>query len=281
MKNENITLSKELTKEEAAAFKEPETIYEDENGNSYELLNWELEEKMGGEKKIPVEKQVRYLGLEDGEEIPETIYAEMQPQQLELSSTLRKAEITTINEQWKDDLCLPVTFYSYGADEYQLGDIIISADDNNLLEAAAGEGELILNDLGLSSQAYHITSMVWNGEPFTDEEGQICRNAIALGERLLKDVEVVYKGEATEKEPDYYELHITYEPEETEAGSTVELVPQTLAQLPDPAPNQGPFWYLIRTGFVITIAIGVLGILVGIILLLITKRRQKEEKDYF
>lgn len=281
MKNENITLSKELTKEEAAAFKEPESFYEDEQGNSYELLNWELEEKMGEEKKIPVEKQVRYLGLEDGEEIPEIIYEEMQPQQWGSSGTLLKTEVTTINEQWKDDLYLPVTFYSYGADEYQLGDIIISADDDNLLEAAAKEGPLILDSLGMSDQAYHITSMVWNGEPFTDEEGQICRNAIALGERLLKDVEVVYTGETIKKEPDYYELHITYQPEETEAGSAVELMPQTLAQLPDPAPNQGPFWYLIRTGFVITIAIGVLGILVGIILLLITKRRQKEEKDHF
>ena len=46
--------------------------------------------------------------------------------------------------------------------------------------------------------------MVWNGETFTDEEGQVCRNALALGERLLKDVEVTYKGEGTLKEPDYY-----------------------------------------------------------------------------
>ncbi len=281
MKNENITLSKELTKEEAAAFKEPENIYKDENGNSYELLNWELEEKVGEEKTIPVEKQVRYLGLEDGEEIPEIIVAEMQPQQLELSGTLCKTEMTTINEQWNDDLYLPITFYSYGADEYQLGDVIISAENDDLLEETAEKSPLILDSLGLSHQAYHITSIIWNGEPFTNEEGQICRNAIALGERLLKDVEVVYTGETIKKEPDYYELHITYQPEETEIGSAVELVPQTLAQLPDPAPNQGPFWYLVRTGFVITIAVGILGIFTGIILLLITKRRKKEEKDHF
>ncbi len=281
MKDENITLSKELTKEEAAVFKAPENIYEDEQGNSYQLLNWELEEKMGKEKKIPVEKQVRYLGLEDEEEIPETIDAKMQPQQSELSGTLYKAEITTLQEQWKDDLYLPVTFYSYGADEYQLGEITISAEDNHLLEAAAQEGELILNDIGLSSQAYHITSMVWNGEPFTDKDGQLCRNAIALGERLLKDVEVVYRGEAGGKEPDYYELHAVYQLEEKESGSTVELMPETLAQQPDLSPDQGSFWYLIRTGFVITIAIGILGILIGILLLLITKRRKKEEKDHF
>lgn len=298
----SITFSKKLTREEAAAFKEPDNTYEDENGIRYQLLNWELEEKTGEEKKIPLEKQIRYLGLEEGEEIPETIYAEvpapkpelpetesaetpsgeshLEETQPPLSGSLHQADIRIINEQWKDDLCLPVTFYSYGADEYQLGEITISAGTHNLLEETAQESHHILDCLGLSDQAYHITSMVWNGETFTDEEGQVCRNALALGERLLKDVEVTYKGEGTLKEPDYYELHTVYQAEEYEEESTIELIPQTPESLPDPAAKQGPFWYLIRTGFVITIAIGIFGILTCIILLLILNRRKKEEKDH-
>ena len=63
----SITFSKKLTREEAAAFKEPDNTYEDENGIRYQLLNWELEEKTGEEKKIPLEKQIRYLGLEEGD----------------------------------------------------------------------------------------------------------------------------------------------------------------------------------------------------------------------
>ena len=43
----SITFSKKLTREEAAAFKEPDNTYEDENGIRYQLLNWELEEKTG------------------------------------------------------------------------------------------------------------------------------------------------------------------------------------------------------------------------------------------
>lgn len=298
----SITFSKKLTREEAAAFKEPDNTYEDENGIRYQLLNWELEEKTGEEKKIPLEKQIRYLGLEEGEEIPETIYAEvpapkpelpetesaetpsgeshLEETQPPLSGSLHQADIRIINEQWKDDLCLPVTFYSYGADEYQLGEITISAGTHNLLEETAQESHHILDCLGLSDQAYHITSMVWNGETFTDEEGQVCRNALALGERLLKDVEVTYKGEGTLKEPDYYELHTVYQAEKYEEESTIELIPQTPESLPDPAAKQGPFWYLIRTGFVITIAIGIFGILTGIILLLILNRRKKEENDH-
>lgn len=298
----NITFSKKLTREEAADFEEPDAFYEDEDGIKYQLTEWELEEKAGEETRVPMEKQVRYLGLEDGEVIPETINAKTpfpQPNlpeatitesqlrenqeetPVQLSGSLHKTEIQTINEQWKDDLYLPVTFYSYGADEFQLENIIISAEADHLLEETAKKGSLILDSLGLSDQAYHITSMVWSGEPFTDEDGQLCRNAIALGERLLKDVEVVYKGEVILKEPDHYELHAVYQAQEVNEESAEELTTQAEPELPISASKKGPFWYLIRTGFVITVAIGIIGILIGIILLFIMKRRKKEEKDHF
>ena len=123
--------------------------------------------------------------------------------------------------------------------------------------------------------------MIWSGEPFTDEDGQLCRNAIALGERLLKDVEVVYKGEVILKEPDHYELHAVYQAQEVNEESAEELTTQAEPELPISASKKGPFWYLIRTGFVITVAIGIIGILIGIILLFIMKRHKKEEKDHF
>ena len=103
----------------------------------------------------------------------------------------------------------------------------------------------------------------------------------ALGERLLKDVEVVYKGEVILKEPDHYELHAVYQAQEVNEESAEELTTQAEPELPISASKKGPFWYLIRTGFVITVAIGIIGILIGIILLFIMKRRKKEEKDHF
>lgn len=63
--------------------------------------------------------------------------------------------------------------------------------------------------------------------------------------------------------------------------SAEELTTQAEPELPISASKKGPFWYLIRTGFVITVAIGIIGILIGIILLFIMKRRKKEEKDHF
>ncbi len=131
----NITFSKKLTREEAADFEEPDAFYEDEDGIKYQLTEWELEEKAGEETRVPMEKQVRYLGLEDGEVIrkktinaktpfpqpnlPEaTIESQLRENQektpAQLSGSLHKTEIQTINEQWKDDLYLPVTFYLMG-----------------------------------------------------------------------------------------------------------------------------------------------------------------------
>ena len=52
--------------------------------------------------------------------------------------------------------------YSYGADEYELGGIKISGED--ILDSALAEQELLLGEMGLSSEAYHITSMDWDGE---------------------------------------------------------------------------------------------------------------------
>ncbi len=64
-----LPFQKKLTREEAADFEEPDAFYEDEDGIKYQLTEWELEEKAGEETRVPMEKQVRYLGLEDGEAI--------------------------------------------------------------------------------------------------------------------------------------------------------------------------------------------------------------------
>lgn len=44
----------------------------------------------------------------------------------------KNVEIT--GKQWKEDFSVPVTFYSYGADEYELGDLVIPAGEDQLLE---------------------------------------------------------------------------------------------------------------------------------------------------
>jgi hypothetical protein len=178
---------------------------------------------------------------------------------------------------------VPVTFYSYGADEYELGDLVIPAGEDQLLEKTAEAGDRILEDLGLSKDDYRITSLVWNGEPFSDENGQICREALALGKRLLQDYEVLYEGEVKWKEPDYYELHVIYQLEEpakmTEEETTMEIKEDHTEKNDSPVKRQGPFWYLVRTGLMITVAIGILGLFIGLILLVVMKRRSRKDRS--
>ena len=121
-------------------------------------------------------------------------------------------ESRVLGEEWREDFQAPVTFYSYGADEYELGGIKISGED--ILDSALAEQELLLGEMGLSSEAYHITSMDWDGESFMDETGQVCRRASARGERLLRDYEAVYRGQVQVVEPVSYEVSAVYEPAE-------------------------------------------------------------------
>ena len=129
--------------------------------------------------------------MEAAEEVPEIILAdETDPGWILLSGNLYRKNVEITGKQWKEDFSVPVTFYSYGADEYELGDLVIPAGEDQLLEKTAEAGDRILEDLGLSKDDYRITSLVWNGEPFSDENGQICREALALGKRLLQDYAV-------------------------------------------------------------------------------------------
>ena len=74
---------------------------------------------------------------------------------------------------------------------------------------------------------------------------------------------MLYEGEVKWKEPDYYELHVIYQLEEpakmTEEETTMEIKEDHTEKNDSPVKRQGPFWYLVRTGLMITVAIGVHG----------------------
>ena len=70
---------------------------------------------------------------------------------------------------------------------------------------------------------------------------------------------MLYEGEVKWKEPDYYELHVIYQLEEpakmTEEETTMEIKEDHTEKNDSPVKRQGPFWYLVRTGLMITVAI--------------------------
>ena len=57
---------------------------------------------------------------------------------------------------WRDDFSFPITFYEYGAGEYQLGEIMVKEseliDFSELTELAQQYGTELLSSMGLSEE---------------------------------------------------------------------------------------------------------------------------------
>ena len=99
---------------------------------------------------------------------------------------------------WQDDISFPITFYEYGAGAYQLGEITVKKTDledpEQLTELAEQYGTELLQSMGLSAEEYEVKEIVWTGTPYEKEDGIVCRDAMAYGNRLLRDWRVQYEG---------------------------------------------------------------------------------------
>ena len=103
------------------------------------------------------------------------------------------------------------------------------------------EQELLLGEMGLSSEAYHITSMDWDGESFMDETGQVCRRASARERGCCVITRLYTGGQVQVVEPVSYEVSAVYEPaelgnisnSEKEQEEALVLEPEA-AEEPDP-----------------------------------------------
>ena len=99
---------------------------------------------------------------------------------------------------WQDDFSFPITFYEYGAGAYQLGEITVKKTDledpEQLTELAEQYGTELLQSMGLSAEEYEVKEIVWTGTPYEKEDGIVCRDAMAYGNRLLRDWRVQYEG---------------------------------------------------------------------------------------
>ncbi len=274
----SILLKQELKEEDLQSLKQPEASYTDEMGVQYHLADWEVRELPGISQSRMMEKREMYQEVEGAEALPSYIDSHQEKDGECISGRLHMQESRILGEEWRADFQAPVTFYSYGADEYELGGIRISGED--ILAAAQEKQELLLQEMGLSPEAYHITSMDWEGESFMDETGQVCRMASARGERLLRDYEAVYRGEVQITEPVSYEVSAVYEPDALEhipgRGEAREEVPVPEAAA---AEEGDPFSRWIRTGVTVTAALGISGIFLGIFLYFSGKRRQKKQEE--
>lgn len=273
-----IRMTRKLTAREMEGFEKPREDYWDQNGISYQLSSWDLKTIPCHRETCRLEKEIIYAGVEGAEGLPESIEAQEEVSGHSASGSLNLRRMKVLKEEWQNGFCAPVVFEVYGAQEYHAGSLIIQGEE--ILEGSLREGEQLLAIMGLSPKAYQIQSVEWMGESYEDENGRICRQALASGQKLLRDYQVVYEGEVQWQEPESYELEMIYrrtEPMLAQKEAVVLEESQKELTFAEGLEKEG-LWYWVRSGFAITVGIGLLGIAIGLILLLAMWYRQERRE---
>ena len=249
-----------------------------------------------------VHREVTYEAVEDEAALPEEIMVsvlaghdgEMVPCQA----------VGWVEEAayWQDDFSFPITFYEYGAGAYQLGEIMVKKTDleepEQLTELAEQYGTELLESMGLSAEEYEVKEIVWTGTPYEKEDGIVCRDAMAYGNRLLRDWRVQYEGFV---EPErWQELkrggadgELKEEGQEETVPETIGAVTETLEKMPEAEgeePKEQPLHgksrlqeYLEKVTriFLVAVGIGVVSFLGGlfVLALLWIGRKLREAND--
>lgn len=187
-----------------------------------------------------VRREVAYEAVEEESDLPDEIMVSVRTENDEELVACQAVEWVEEAAYWQDDFSFPVTFYEYGAGRYQLGEITVEKadleDPAQLTVLAKQYGTALLQSMGLSTEEYEVEEIVWSGTPYENEDGIVCRDAMAYGNRLLRDYRVQYEGFV---EPErWQELKRGGEEGELEAAKlaeetvpeTMETVAQTMAE---------------------------------------------------
>ena len=264
-----LRIARKIETAEGGEIQEPSEQYWDGNGNEYRLDYWEIVTIPGQDVSRRLERKMVYAGVEGAEEIPGAIFLKEDVSGNQAEGTLFLRENRIVREQWQDGFTAPVTFHAYGADEYHGGSLVIPGDA--VLETCVSMGGQLLEFMGLSPLEYRILFADWSGESYEDEEGRICRQAVVRGQKLLRDYEAAYEGEVRWTKPETYELEMVYRLVPAVSPVSLETAPEAA---PEPAAEvpgeglEGSLWYWVRSGFVITVGAGLIGIGVGLLVLL-------------
>ena len=189
-----------------------------------------------------VHREVTYEAVEDEAALPEEIMVSVLAGHDGEMVPCQAVDWVEEAAYWQDDFSFPITFYEYGAGAYQLGEITVKKTDleepEQLTELAEQYGTELLQSMGLSTEEYEVKEIVWTGTPYEKEDGIVCRDAMAYGNRLLRDWRVQYEGFVeTER---WQELkrggadgELNEEGQEETVPETIGAVTETLEKMPE------------------------------------------------
>lgn len=180
----------------------------------------------------PVEHEIVYHEVEGAAEIPSQVTVTVRDGDAQAEAVCDLTEVAEEGLAWKEGFVLPVTFHVYDAGAYLLdGQVIPGNDEKPQLQ---GYEEILLREAGLSTDQYRVREVRWDGESYTDEAGELCRDAVAVGEMLVRDVRARYAGTAVfpvrEPAPTVVTRERAAVTEETEAAEMETAEPETILQ---------------------------------------------------
>lgn len=129
--------------------------------------------------------------LEGRQEPPETAMIELTDEVTgaEFEREVSCMEIREREVLWQDGFSFPITVTGYDAEQFKLGNTVIPSDAE-----LSAYGEEFLSYLGLPVDCYTIDTVEWAGESY-EENGVVCRDAVARGRKLVRHVDVKYGGQ--------------------------------------------------------------------------------------
>ena len=263
---------------------QPEDLIYSESGQIYRLKRQETEavHVEGDTRKLS--GRTDYTGISRADIIPETAVMTVKDEESgkEFEAELSLEQVQYSNERWQDGFSFTATFHEFGADYYLFKDVKIPRQQDRP-ELSAYHKEF-LEAAELDPEEFMIEDFTWDGEPYMDEDGVICRNVLISGRRKVWDGLAVYS--AMVKMPDFlrYRMRMVYEEvtEDLDAGY-LEAEPEDSNDFMDSA---GPYaddkWAvlkrIIRRG--LQISVGIVAIAAAVLILLrLIKAAGKAGKD--
>ena len=170
----------------------PEEQYE-YGGQIYDLASYEIINAALKERTKSVSDVVDYKGVEQIDKIPVSSEFEVKNK---VSGEVITADVPLAsyeygNYHWSNDFEFPVTVEEADADVYALGNILVPKKENAPFSGYEIE---LLNLIQVSPDYYRIDSVEWAGDPWTEKNGKIYRQAIAKGAKQVADVQAQYAG---------------------------------------------------------------------------------------
>lgn len=185
-----VTKEKEISREvksdpipEGQEYEPPETL--EDGGVTYKLDKVEKKEQETGDTEtqtvtgytdfdravtrgdVPATKQVTVKNNRTGED---------------MTVTCDLKDVTAITNASWEDTHIDIQFISYDASIFHWNGITVTKDTAMPL---AGYESQLLASVGADSSNYRILRTYWTGEPYTDADGIVCRDARADAQRLV------------------------------------------------------------------------------------------------